>query len=167
MAEQFVKIQHRNGKKFDARKVVSPYDKIPKNFDGMVIAIGFPRSLRTRNSAKYPNGTSVVDVAIWNNFGTDTIPSRPFMQKSKPEIILNTKKMRLDLMRKVRAGQIGAMKAADQIGAIAASVVQRVITRFNNPPNAPSTIKAKGVDNPLIDTGLMRKSVTWEVRNKT
>ena len=35
------------------------------------------------------------------------------------------------------------------------------------PPNAPSTIKAKkGKSNPLIDTGELRKSITYVVSNK-
>ncbi|SFU71067.1 hypothetical protein [Alicyclobacillus macrosporangiidus] len=34
------------------------------------------------------------------------------------------------------------------------------------PPNAPSTIKAKGSDRPLIDTGEMRKAITWVVRER-
>ncbi len=34
-------------------------------------------------------------------------------------------------------------------------------------PNAPSTIKRKGSDRPLIDTGAMRKSITFVVREET
>ena len=34
------------------------------------------------------------------------------------------------------------------------------------PPNSPMTIKAKGSDKPLIDTGEMRKSITYVVRDK-
>jgi len=32
------------------------------------------------------------------------------------------------------------------------------------PPNAPSTIKAKGSSEPLIDTGAMRKAITYVIR---
>lgn len=32
------------------------------------------------------------------------------------------------------------------------------------PPNAPSTIKRKGSDRPLIDTGALRQSITYVVR---
>ena len=37
------------------------------------------------------------------------------------------------------------------------------ITEIKNPPNAAGTISAKGSANPLMDTGLMRQSVTWAV----
>ena len=33
------------------------------------------------------------------------------------------------------------------------------------PPNAPSTIAAKGFDRPLIDTGELRKSIVYVIRN--
>lgn len=36
--------------------------------------------------------------------------------------------------------------------------------RNNWPPNAPSTIKAKGSSTPLIDTGALRASITYVVR---
>lgn len=35
--------------------------------------------------------------------------------------------------------------------------------RNNWPPNAPSTIKRKGSDRPLIDTGQLRRSITYVV----
>lgn len=38
--------------------------------------------------------------------------------------------------------------------------------RNNWPPNSPRTIKQKGSDKPLIDTGEMRKAITYVVRDK-
>jgi hypothetical protein len=38
--------------------------------------------------------------------------------------------------------------------------------RNNWPPNAPSTIKEKGSERPLIDTGEMRRAITWVVEKK-
>lgn len=57
-------------------------------------------------------------------------------------------------------------QAADMIGAKAAAVMKNTIRDFDNPPNAPSTIARKKSDNPLVDTGLMMQSVTWDVRKK-
>lgn len=39
--------------------------------------------------------------------------------------------------------------------------------RNNWPENAPATIKAKGSDKPLIDTGELRKSITHVVKERT
>ena len=42
--------------------------------------------------------------------------------------------------------------------------VQKEIVDGSFEPNAESTIKKKGSDKPLIDTGTMRQSVTYVVR---
>lgn len=47
-----------------------------------------------------------------------------------------------------------------QIGLEAAAAVQEYMTNLKEPPNAKSTIAQKGSDNPLIDTGELRQSVT-------
>ena len=39
--------------------------------------------------------------------------------------------------------------------------------RNNWPPNAPSTIKEKGSERPLIDTGALRASITYVVKGET
>lgn len=44
-------------------------DKPPK------IAVGLPR-----DSTPYPDGTSVIMVGFWNEFGTENIPERPFLR---------------------------------------------------------------------------------------
>ena len=54
--------------------------------------------------------------------------------------------------------------SADMIGAKAAAIMKRTIRDFDDPPNAPATIKKKKSSNPLVDTGLLMQSVTWELR---
>ncbi len=46
-----------------------------------------------------------------------------------------------------------------RIGVVAVGHVQEYIADLRTPPNAPSTIEQKGVDNPLIESGDMRRSV--------
>lgn len=64
-----------------------------------------------------------------------------------------------------KQGAVDALKRAGQEG-------QNIVRRwFVNPknrwaPNSPLTIKRKGSDNPLIDTGEMRKAITYVVRKK-
>lgn len=54
-------------------------------------------------------------------------------------------------------------------GMFAQNTVREWFTNSNNnwAPNAPSTIKAKGSDRPLIDTGDLRKSITYVVKTPT
>lgn len=104
-----------------------------------------------------------VDVAIANEFGTDTIPERSFLRSTadaQREQIAAFKAREWD---RILRGQSTVREALGRLGAWHRGEVQRTITRLREPPNAPSTIRAKGSDNPLIDTGQMRQAVNYEV----
>lgn len=111
-------------------------------------------------SARYPNGTLVAKVARYQEFGTLRIPMRPFFRNA---IQNNTKKWFSTMQQGLKQGK-DLKDALSVAGAIASSDISLSITQTNTPPNAQSTIKAKGSTNPLIDTGLMRRSVTYKVK---
>ena len=48
-----------------------------------------------------------------------------------------------------------------RVGALGVRLVQEKIVSGSFKPNAPSTIRKKGSDKPLIDTGRMRQSVKY------
>lgn len=50
-----------------------------------------------------------------------------------------------------------------KIGVEAVGFTQKYMTELKSPPNSPYTIAKKGSDNPLIDTGLLRQSITFKV----
>ena len=77
---------------------------------------------------------------------------------------LGTKKIRRALLKQVRERKMDFRTAADIIGAKAAAIMKRTIRDFDDPPNAPYTIAKKKSSNPLVDTGLLMQSVTWELR---
>ena len=124
------------------------------------------------SDAKYQDGTPVAAVAAWNEFGTKNIPERPFFRQAiagMEDGIANIIKARIDPKKGIVDERL-----ADVIGAYAAVQVQESITSLREPPNAPSTIARKrkklggkkgvgGGENPLIDTGFMHDSVTWQV----
>ena len=124
------------------------------------------------STAKYQDGTPVAAVAAWNEFGTKNIPERPFFRNSLAGMedgVTNIIKAGIDTKKMVVDEQL-----ADRVGLYAASQVQESITALKDPPNAPSTIARKrkklggkkgvgGGENPLIDTGFMHDSVTWQV----
>jgi len=55
------------------------------------------------------------------------------------------------------------MDSMNRLGVIAVGKVQQYMTQLKSPPNAPSTIKKKGSSNPLINEGLMRSSVNYQL----
>ena len=124
------------------------------------------------SDAKYQDGTPVAAVAAWNEFGTKNITERPFFRNALAEMedgIANIIKAGIDPKKMVVDEQL-----ADRVGLYAAAQVQESITALRDPPNAPETIARKrkklhgkkgvgGGENPLIDTGFMHDSVTWQV----
>nr|DAV88002.1 MAG TPA: virion morphogenesis protein [Caudoviricetes sp.] len=61
----------------------------------------------------------------------------------------------------------GMDRAIDRTGLAAQNIVRGWFTdpRNNWAPNSPKTIKRKGSDRPLIDTGSLRKAITYVVRS--
>ena len=123
------------------------------------------------STAKYQDGTPVAAVAAWNEFGTKTIPERPFFRNALAEMedgIANIIKAGIDPRRMVVDDRL-----AGRVGEYVAGQVQESITALKDPPNAPETVARKrkklhgkkgvgGGENPLIDTGFMHDSVTWQ-----
>jgi len=129
------------------------------------VAIGFPKGQNSAN-AHYKNGQSILNVAIMNNFGTDTIPRRPFMEQSAPKLQEMWKKLQEKEQKNIQQGTTtieAVMKTASVLGV---AIVQQEISAGDFAPNAPETIKQKKSDKPLIDSGDMRKYVAGVVRQK-
>lgn len=111
------------------------------------------------DSVTYPNGVKVADVARYNEFGTATIPARPFMTNT---ILKNKNKWKTKFTNILQ--QNNDLEASlNALAVIIKGDIQREITDLREPPNSAKTIKAKGSSNPLIDTGLMRRSVDFVV----
>lgn len=115
-------------------------------------------------------GDKTTSIAVWQEFGTETIPERPFMRNA---IRGNKGKYRgvavpaaAAIIREVAAGGDpgkAKRKALAKIGILAQGDIQEEITALSSPPNAPSTIRQKGSSNPLIDTGAMRAAVSFKI----
>ena len=151
MAKVTVKVQQRGGQKL--RRLL---EQASKRRD-TTVQVGF------FSEARYEDGTPVAAVAAWNEFGTETIPERPFFRRAIAE-------MEDGISKVVKAGidtekMVVDDRLADRVGAYAQGQIQESITALKEPPNAPSTLR-KGSSNPLIDTGHMRESVTWKVEQK-
>jgi len=135
------------------------------------VVIGFPKGKAT--AATYPNGVAVIDVAFYNNYGTkdaqglEHIPPRRFMdiggKRASRELSEPIKKG----LEAVNRGKLKLEDLAELMGLKAVAVMKTEITELSEPPNAPATIAKKKSANPLIDTGLMRQTVTFAIRKKS
>jgi len=109
----------------------------------------------------YPDGTDVIDVAVANEFGTETIPERSFLRSAIRENKGAYKKLNRKHLKKIR--KMTAEKALELLGTEAAGHVADKVNDVSTPPNAPSTRDRKGSENPLVDTGHLKQSITHEV----
>jgi hypothetical protein len=105
------------------------------------------------------------ELGALQHFGTDGSPKIP----ARPWLDVGVESGTVDVIDYVR-DQIGQGANLDTViegvGILAAGATQQYITDLKTPPNAPYTIAKKGSDNPLIDTGRMRASVTSTVTDE-
>ena len=70
------------------------------------------------------------------------------------------------LALKILSGSVSARGALDVMGLAVTGMIQEQITDGDYVPLAPATIKRKGSDKPLIDTGHMRQSIRHVIEDK-
>ena len=114
----------------------------------------------------YDNGVTVAQVAAWNEFGTSNIPARPFMRQSVENNSSIIVEMCKEMLKQVATGEKDSDEALRAIGAIQVGQIQNEISEGGFVENAPSTKKQKGSSAPLIDSGHMRQSVHYVVKDK-
>lgn len=148
--------------------------KIIKDFDGKfldrlkkaltgnrerVVNVGFPAS------AKEPDGASTAMIAAVHEYGVPHkgIPERPFMRTSLEKNRGKRKALNEQNLKKVLNGGMSVDAALGQLGLMASSDIKQEIKNGSFAPLKPATTKRKGSSKPLIDTGQMRQSVTYEL----
>lgn len=120
------------------------------------------------DAGAYDDKTTLVEVATWNEFGTERAPSRPFMRKTADENRRRVGILGEGFLKKIIDGSVTTQGALNQIGLwFAAQVVKTINTSKGwAKPNAQSTIDAKGSSHPLVDTSHLRKNIKHIVRRK-
>ena len=148
------------------------YSKFFENIEKLPSKIGVKYGFLEGKSAKYKDGTPVINVAIWNEFGTERngkphIPERPFFRTTWSKRLNVYQKKIHDYYMNLLNGKVSdAEDFFNLLGAQASNELKIEISSGKWTPNAPSTIARKKSDVPLVDTGEMKRSVTWEVTNE-
>ena len=103
--------------------------------------------------------------AMGNEFGAGNRPARPFMR-----VGLDGAKQELgDALEEASKKMLDGMHpkiALAKAGIKAVRVIVESIEDFDTPPNAPSTIRKKGFDDPLIEHGDMKRAVDWRISDE-
>lgn len=149
-----------DGVKVDVRKLQALVQRLASAPKFVVVGV-----LGEKAAAKHEGeAATVADVATWNHFGTSRIPARPFLT-----ITMERKKAEIDkLFRRIANGVALEKLTVEQglglMGETLVGAVKATIAEGVPPPNAQSTIDAKGSSTPLIDKGQLRGAITYEIR---
>lgn len=108
------------------------------------------------------SGLTVATVAFQNEFGVG-VPERSFFRSALSENKKDIINLQAKLLKQVQSGEMSVQKALGLIGRFTADLITGKIVSLKSPANKQSTINKKGSSNPLIDTGQLRDSITWEV----
>jgi hypothetical protein len=114
-------------------------------------------------------GQSIAEYATYNEFGTEKIPSRPFMASTFDRSLAAISSDFNTQGAKLAMGKISANTALTVIGQKHADRIKNTISTVNFLPKlAPGTISAKkGSTKTLVDTGAMLNAVQISVRNRS
>ena len=138
-----------------------------KELDRMYVKVGILAS----KGGDAPHGDSemsLIDIAATHEFGSSDgrIPERKpirrtFNEGDGPRRLAD---MCAKLAKKIITDNMDPVRALNLLGAWAAKEVKNTITESDIPPPlAESTIAAKGSTKPLVDTGLLLNSISYEV----
>lgn len=150
-------------------------DRLSKEIRGAHVKVGVLGSKASRDSDDNSPATNI-EIAIYNEFGTDSIPERPFLRttfaKHRQEMVEHLARLLTAVVERgydVKAG-------LNIIGLDLSAKVQALIRQGSElTPNAPATIAAKlakgkwrktpakEAPRPLIDSGQLVNSISYSV----
>jgi len=130
-------------------------EEIMKRLESKTLVVGF------MSNATYPDGTSVAVVAANNEYGNQKQVARPFFRQM---VAKESPTWAGKIGNALIASNYDADKALEMVGEDVKGALQESIRDFTTPALAQSTIDKKGFSKPLIDTGHMLNSITYEIR---
>lgn len=110
-------------------------------------------------SATYPDGTPVAMVAFWNEYGTKTSPVRAFFRTT----VSDQKKNWVLSVQNLMKMHDDPKKVMGLIGEHMRGQIVQSINTWTDPPNAPYTVAMKGFQKPLVESGQLMRSISFEV----
>ena len=136
-------------------------EKAMEELDKLAVFVGFQAG-----ESAGEGGVDVAEYALYNELGTSRgIPSRPFIRDSVDKHSDEINKFLERAVAKILDGA-SVETVLSMIGAEQVKRIQSEILDGNFAPNAEATIRRKGSDHPLIDTGRMMQSVHYKTGEK-
>lgn len=97
-------------------------------------------------------------------FGTATAPARPVVRATLDAGRSKYARLMEAALFRAVDGKSNARRALDAVGRVVADDLKKAILTWSDPPNAPETIRQKGKDDPLVDTGDLVRGIVYKVK---
>jgi hypothetical protein len=128
------------------------------------VFVGFLRSSGIHKS-KGKKPMTVAQIAAINEYGTDTIPERPYFRSTLTRVKTQIEKLMEKISLQVMEGALSRSKGLGVLGEFLKGEIVKTINQGVPPPNAASTIAQKKSSKTLIDSGQMKNAIDWEVQD--
>lgn len=125
-----------------------------------------PKKTGTRtgkSGRQIQQAATLAEVAAAHEFGTDQIPQRSFIRATVDLKAAEITALQEKLAAQVAEGKITPEVALERFGVTVQGMIQARIAEGIGPALAPETIRRKGSSKPLVDTGQLRSSITYQV----
>lgn len=90
------------------------------------------------------------------------IPERSFLRSGHDENAERVLNQTERAIGQVLGGKMSVDDMLDLYGQQMSTAIKQYIKKLSSPPNHPYTVEQKGSSNPLVDTGQLIESITWE-----
>lgn len=137
-----------------------------KKASNLVVAVGLPKGKGT--SKIYRGGMSVVEIGAVHEYGGGNVPQRSFLRAPFRIKEANISKALSISFKAVLDEGKDPETQLEKVGAFLQNVSKGAFTSMGYgtwQALTPGTISGKGSSKPLFDTGTLRGSITYEVRN--
>jgi hypothetical protein len=128
------------------------------------VVVGIFGDAASEPKQKSPKLTNA-QVASVHEFGLGNVPERSFIRGTVDERAKGISRIARKGARAVLAGTATTRFALEVLGIFVQGAIRRRISRGIPPPLKEATKRRKGSSMPLIDTGQLRGSIDYEVRN--
>lgn len=135
-------------------------DALKKQMQNVEIKVGLPKG-----TPQNDEGKSLIEIGAQNEFGSPAkgIPERSFIRipldDAKEKYFKVAQQQGIDILN----GKISVDGAIEKIGVWGQTIIKKSFTNNNWKANSKMTVDKKGSSKPLIDTGQLRQSITWEI----
>ncbi len=114
------------------------------------------------------NGLTIADVGAFHEFGLGTNPRRSFIADWSDEREEDHRSAIRKVANAVVSGKLRSLEQGlERLGSLFVGEVQKRMAEGILPELKEATIDRKGSSVPLIDTGVLRSSITYEITGAT